>query len=410
MKGQLLIMKRFNFAIAFSLLLASYGSTVRAEQFELLTGVDHGLAPGGARFVTSQLGQSVPFFDGDRLAGTAGTTPTAWLGNAPAPFYSTNQFGSLSFMFRRGTLRAEIPGPQPQSLQIPIQAIEYLGGPRLDLDGDLNNGQRSLARPVGATPAPISGIGSYIDLGIDRTAATLSLDGFDATGTNAGSDDLSSAFGVTTNVLAGTQSNGAQTGAINPTFDTRQGGLTDIAPGITRVNDLGYEFWQDGIAESSTPETELLGSFQYLGGMRGWMIERDGVGNFPALTGLLGGTLWSTINTADLGAVINTPSGGTATILDGAPDDQFSLSPEGLPTGDLGAYLDQVVVPLIDPAAQRFVYLESSGIGNSNSIDPVFKPTNGYDVVLIAQSVPEPATGLLLFAAASIVAVRRRRA
>jgi hypothetical protein len=215
---------------------------------------------------------------------------------------------------------------------------------------------------------------------------------------------------VTTNVLAGTQSNGTLTGAINPAFDTRQGMLTDIAPGITRVNDLGYEFWQDGIAESPTPETELLGSFQYLGGMRGWIIERDGMGNFPSLTGQLGGTLWSAINTTDLGAVINTPSGGTATILDGAPDDPFSLTPEGLPTGDLGAYLDSVVVPLIDPAAERFVYLEASGIGNSNSPDPVFKPTNGYDVVLIGQAIPEPSTGLLILSAATIAAFRRRRA
>lgn len=378
-------------------------TTAQADRFELLTGVDAGLAPGGPRFVTSQLGNSVPFFDGDRLAGSGAATPTTWQGST-APLYNPNQFGSLSFMFRRGSV--SVPFPQPS--QFPIQAIEYLGGPRLDLDGNLGNG-RDLARPVGATPAAIPGIQSFIDLGIDRGNNTLSLNELDATGTNAGAQGLSGDFGVTTNVLAGTGVDGSQNGAINPGFDTRNGTLTDLGPGITQISDLGYEFWQDGISESATPATEQLGSFQYLGGMRGWLIERDGMGNFPTLTGQLGATLWPTINTNDVGAVINRSSFGTDTITDGVPNDQFSLSPEGLPTGDLGAYLDSVVIPLLDPNAQSFVYLEASGFGTSNSADPVFNATNGYDVVLIAQTIPEPATGGLLLAFASLGLLRRRR-
>lgn len=383
----------------------AWTTTARADRFELLTGVDAGMTPGGPRNVTSQLGTTVPFFDGDRLAGNGVSTPTSFQGTT-APFYSTNQFGSLSFMFRRGSFNLQVP---PAPLQIPIQAIEYLGGPRLDLDGDLNNGQRSFARPIGVTPAAIGGINSYIDLGIDHGGNMVSLNGFDATGTNAGSQGLSGDFGVTTNVIAGTQADGSATGAINPSFDTRNGTLTDLGPGITRIDNLGYELWQDSIAESATPATEKLGSFQYLGSMRGWLIERDGMGNFPTLSGLLGGTLWPAIDTADVGAMINRSSNGTDTITDGVANDQFSLSPEGLPTGDLGAYLDSVVIPLLDPNAQSFVYLESSGFGTSNSGDPVFNATNGYDVVLIGQTIPEPATGALLLAFGAVGLLRRRR-
>lgn len=393
---------RMTLAVVALATLVCTGS-VRADRFELMTGVDAGFAPGSARFVVPQSGFPGTFYDGDRLAGSGAVTASPWVGSG-TPLYSPNQYGSLSFMFRRGSV--PIGGGQ----QVPVQAIEYLGGPRLDLDGDLNNGQRGLARPIGATPAEIPGASSFIDLGINRGNNSLSLDGFDATGTNAGGEpSLPPAFGVTTNVLAGTQVDASQTGPINPTFDTRSGGLTDIGPGITRIDDLGYEFWQDSIAESATPATEKLGAFQYLGSMRGWLIERDGTGNFPTLTGQLGGTIWSAINTADVGATINRSSSGTNLITDGVAGDQYSLSPEGLPTGDLGAYLDSVVIPLLDPSAQSFVYLEASGIGTNNSLDPVFKPTNGYDVVLIGQTIPEPATGGLLLAFAALGLARRRR-
>lgn len=379
----------------------TFCATARADRFELMTGIDAGMAPGSPQIVSSQSGTMSfgPFLDGDRLAGSGAATPVSWMGSpTPGPIYSPNQFGAFSFMFRRGSFNTA-----------PIQSIDYLGGPRLDLDGDLGNGQRSLARPIGATPAPIPGTQSYIDLGIDRNTNTLSLDGFDATGTNTGSPGLSGDFGVTTNVIAGTQVDDSQTGAINPSIDSRNGTLSNLGPGITQINNLGYEFWQDGIAESATPSTEKLGSFQYLGSMRGWLIERDGSGNFPTLTGQLGGTLWPAVDMTDVGTMINRSSFGTDTITDGQPGDPFSFTPGGLATSDLGAYLDNVVIPALDPNAQRFVYLESAGIGTSNSADPVFKPTNGYDVVLIGQTIPEPATGGLLLAFASLGLLRRRR-
>ncbi|HPF37413.1 MAG TPA: PEP-CTERM sorting domain-containing protein [Phycisphaerae bacterium] len=397
-----MMMRRLSLAVAIVAIAAMTGA-VQAEQFELLTGVDAGMSPGAPRNIFPQSGFPSPFFDGDRLAGNGAATPQSWVGSG-APIYSPNQFGSLSFMFRRGSAPA---GP---GSQVPIQAIEYLGGPRLDLDGDLNNGQRSFARPTGVTPAEIPGVQSYIDLGINRSTNSLSLDGFDATGTNAGgAPQLSPDYGVTTNVLAGTLVDGSQTGPINPSFDTRAGSLTDIGPGVTRIDDLGYEMWQDSISQTNTPASETLGVFQYLGSMRGWLIERDGMGNFPTLAGQLGGTLWSTINTADVGASINRSSGGMNVIADGVAGDQFSLNPEGLPTGDLGAYLDAVVIPLIDPNASSFVYLEASGVGTNNSLDPVFGPTNGYDVVLIGQMVPEPTTCGLLLAFGAMGLLRRRR-
>jgi hypothetical protein len=51
--------------------------------------------------------------------------------------------------------------------------------------------------------------------------------------------------------------------------------------------------------------------------------------------------------------------------------------------GDLGAYLDAVVVPNLPADATSFVYLESVGFGVNNAFDPVFGDTIGYDLVLI---------------------------
>ena len=53
--------------------------------------------------------------------------------------------------------------------------------------------------------------------------------------------------------------------------------------------------------------------------------------------------------------------------------------------GDLGEYLDEVVVQLIDAQSRSFIYLESAGFGINNSFDPVYTDTVSYDVVLIAQ-------------------------
>jgi hypothetical protein len=78
---------------------------------------------------------------------------------------------------------------------------------------------------------------------------------------------------------------------------------------------------------------------------------------------------------------------------------------------DLGAYLDAVVVPTIHSFSQSFVYLDSVGFGVNNSFDPTFTDTVGYDVVLIAQAVPEPtALGLLALGGMMAAARRARRA
>lgn len=127
----------------------------------------------------------------------------------------------------------------------------------------------------------------------------------------------------------------------------------------------------------------------------------------------LGSTAWPDVMSPPAG-VFNQTTGvpSTVAITDGVPGDVFSATGNGGLAladfgGDLGAYLDAVVVPLLDPLSQRFVHLESAGFGMNNSFDPVFGDTNGYGVVLIGQSVPipEPSTAAL-FLAASLVATR----
>ena len=381
-----------------------------SQEFQLLTGLNPGNAPGAPRTVLPSTPLPPPFppgfggtfLDGDRLARPTGGTPDPWQGN-DAPLFSTNQFGALSFMFRRGSV------PLGPGQQLPILGIDYLGGPRLDLDGDLNNGSRSLVPVTGQNAVAIPGSRSSLSLSFDKANNAVTLDGFDVSGTSSGASGLDPRFGVTVNTLAGTQPDGSQTGPINPSVDTRQGTLVPLASGVTQITDLGYELWQDSLGPASTADT--LGTVQSLGSSRGWLIERDTNGNFPTLTGLgLGSTLWSAVDSADLGQTFNSannPGTPLFTVTDGLPSDIFSAPGNGgLPLtdfgGDLGAYLDSVVVPLIDPLSDSFVYLESAGFGNSNSTDPIFGATNGYDVVLVAQStpVPEPASGVFVLVSA----------
>ena len=381
-----------------------------SQDFQLLTGLNPGNAPGAPRNVVPSTPLAPPFppgfggtfLDGDRLARPAGGTPDPWQGDG-TPLFSTNQFGALSFMFRRGSV------PLGPGQQLPIMGIDYLGGPLLDLDGDLNNGSRSLVPVTGQNAVAIPSSRSSLSLSFDKANNAVTLDRLDVTGTNSGASGLDARFGVTVNTLAGTQPDGSQGGPINPSVDTRQGTLVPLASGVTQITDLGYELWQDSLGPSSTAST--LGTLQNLGSTRGWLIERDTNGNFPTLAGLgLGSTLWPLVNSADVGQTFNAannPGTPLFTVTDGLPDDIFSgLGNGGLALtdfgGDLGAYLDGVVVPLIDPLSASFVYLESAGFGNSNSADPVFNATNGYDVVLVAQSapVPEPATGLFVLVSA----------
>lgn len=412
-------MKRNTIFVSTFAVMVFGGSLAFGQQFQLLTGVDARRSPGTTRTVSASPGPTLApgsFSDGDRLAGTSDTGGTVnWAGSG-TPQYLPNQFGSLSFMYRRGSLSVNAGGLRA----LPIMAIEYLGGPQLDLDGDLGNGSRSLTPVSGQTPVAIPGSTSSVGLSINHAGGSIGLTSFDATGTNEGSQGLSPLNGVTVNTLAGTSTNGAAGAAINPSVDTRTGSLTAFAgsggtlTGVSQIQNLGYELWQDATdPASSTAST--LGTWQYLGGLRGWLIERDANGNFPTLAGQgLGSTLWPAVSAVP-GGTFNTtlPAAPTTSINGGTAIDGFAAAGNGglaLASfgGDLGAYLDSVVVPLIDPNSNSFVYLESAGFGISNSPDPVFGDSIGYDVVLIAQSppVPEPVTGLLLLCA---VALRRTR-
>lgn len=385
----------------------AFGTSLRADEYQLLTGLNAGMAPGSARQVLPS-GPPViipgSFNDGERLAGTSNASPAPYLGTG-MPLLTPNQYGSLSFMYRRGSIPAGTAGQQP------VMNVDYLGGPLLDLDGDLGNSSRRLTPQAGQTPVEIPGSFSSIGLSLDTAGGSIGLTNFDATASNQGFPGFGPNIAVTVNTLAGTQPNGTLGSAINPGVDTRQGALSLFAPGVYQVSNLGYEVWQDSIdPTSSTAST--LGTFQYLGQMRGWVIERDINGNFPSLTGIgLGSTLWPLVNTSNVGQMY-AQSGGMppfATITNGPASDIFSAPGNGgLPLtdfgGDLGAYLENVVLPLVDPLSQRVVYLESAGFGMNNSFDPVFGDTTGYDMVLVAQSppIPEPATLSLLLVLAAL--------
>lgn len=403
-------------------LLIGCAALARGDAFELMTGLDMRLTPGPARTVVPIPGSpGIPgsFTDGDRLAGTSPAGAAAnWQGNG-TPFFAANQFGSLSFLFRRGSFIVPAPG----NPVVPLLTVEYLGGPRLDLDGDLGNGSRSLVPVPNQTPVTLPGLSSFVDLSINSAAGSIQLNHIDATGSNEGSQNLSPGNGVTVNTLAGTSPSGSPGAAINPGVDTRTGTLTAFSgtgslTGVYRIDSLGYELWHDSI-DSASSTASTLGTFQYLGAFRGWLIERDpNNGLFPTLAGQgLGSTLWASVDVSRVGQIYNTtfPPVPTATIVDGVPGRDVYSAPGngGLPLtafgGDLGAYLDSVVLPLADPNTRRVVYLEAAGVGINNSPDPVFRETNGYDVVLIAQSpVPEPS--MLALMTVGLVAVVRRRA
>jgi hypothetical protein len=390
------------------MLAAAFAVPASAEVYNLVTGVAPGMAPGAYRPVTSSPGGLNGFFnDGQRLAGTAAAAVAPYLGTGSTGLFAPNQFGSTSFMFRRGS------APGMSGLQ-PVMVVDFLGGPLLDLDGNAGNGSRSLTPVPGQTPVALPGTSSHLDLTFG--ASSVSLNNFDATGTNQGFPGFGADITLTVNTLGGTQPNGTLGAPINPAVDTRAGTASATAtPGVTRIQNLGYEFWQDGTGFGSTSST--LGTLQYLGGLNGFRIERDGNGDFPTLAGLLGTTPWAAVNTADVGRVVNTtvPAFPTTSITTGPAADNYTAPGNGgLPLTsytDLGAYLDAVVVPTIHSFSQSFVYLDSVGFGVNNSFDPTFTDTVGYDVVLIAQAVPEPtALGLLALGGMMAAARRARRA
>ncbi len=365
------------------------------EQFILMTGVNALNYPGAGRTVRPDPGPGFPgtFYDGDRLAGTNEDGPPIVFQGLGQPFFRPNEFGSLSFAYRRASI------PLDGGRQVPYQGIEFYGGPRLDLDGDLNNGSRSLIPVEGQDPVILPGIPSYVDLSIDTGAGRITLNYLDVTGTNEGAPRVSAKVATVLAVLAGTGTGGEPGAPINPGIDTRVGNLVEFAGrdgrlrGVYRVSNLGLEFWQDSIDPGSAT-ADTLGTFQQLGFLRGWVVHRDrGTGAFPRLAGEgLGSTLWPKVDESQIGNRFRTANdleGGWATIASGIGGDQFNRPNNGGVAlsdfgGDLGAYLDSVVAPRVPASSYRFVYLEAAGFGINNSRDPVFGDTISYDLVLIA--------------------------
>jgi hypothetical protein len=368
-----------------------------ADEFQLMTGVDAGYWPGESRSVSPDPGPCCAgtFFDGDRLAGNAPQGPPVTFQGVGTPLYQPNEAGALSFMFRRGSVPLF-------GNQFPLQGVDFLGGPLLDLDGDAEDDERSLVPVSGGHPVELPGTQSHVSLTFDLETGVVTLDNFDATGTNEAGPGISAGVATTINVLAGTTTGGRlpPDSSINPEFDTRAGTVTPLndesgqPTGVFRIENLGYEFWQDTILAGS-PTADTLGTFQFLGAFRGWLIVRDpATGEFPILADLnLGSALWPMVDTTGLGVTINTAgglAGGTALISSGHPQDNFAAPGNG-GTGptDLGAYLDEVVTPRVHSLSDRYVYLESAGFGANNSGDPIYFDSISYDVVIIAQQAPE---------------------
>lgn len=397
----------------FSIVFVIVSPTAPAAEFVLVTGVDPLLNPGETRLVFPTPGPGFPgeLSDGDRLAGTQVLGDAAEFSGVGVPLFEPNAFGALSFTFRRGSI------PIPPANRVPILGIDFLGGPLLDLDGDLQNGVRSLVPFANTDPAIIPNSASHIRLDVDLDALTIEFVRMDATGTNVGGQDIDAAIATTINVLAGTGNDGSAGVPINPAIDTRSGVLEAFGgdsgqlTGVYRIESLGYEIWQDSIDPGSS-SSAVLGTIQLLGTIRGWLIVRDPLsGLFPSLAGEgLGTTLWPRVNLDPVGQTFVTANGlqgGSATIAVGAPGDDFSACDNQPPgncngglalqddDGDLGAYFDQVVVPQLSPDMHSFVYLESAGFGINNSFDPVFGDTVGWDVVITAASTCGVSPGVI---------------
>lgn len=380
-----------------AIVLLCVASVSAAEKFFLLTGVDARHYPGTGRYVSPDPGPGYPgtFYDGDRLAGTSDVGPQVnYVGVPPQPFFEPNQFGSVSFLYRRGSV------PLGPSGVLPFLGIEFLGGPLLDLDGDLENGVRSLVPVDGATAVTIPETESFVSFDVDKNAGEIRLVDFDATGNNEGGPGIGPDIATILVTIAGTGNAGEKGEPANPDWDKRVGTLTQFTGRdeslrtTYAVSDLKFEIWEDTIDPNSAT-AGVLGTMQFLGSLRGYYIERDSAlgDEFPKLAGQdLGSTLWPLVDTSQVDNVFKTANDlgdGTATIRGGNSKDNFAVTGNGGVAlqdhdGDLGAYLDNVVVPLLSADVRAFVYLEAAGFGINNSNDPVFTDTIGYDVVIVA--------------------------
>lgn len=382
--------------LAIVLIILTTARVAPAAPFELLVGVDVGLWPGTERSVAPSPGPGVPgpVYDGDRLVGTSDVGPAVAYRGLGSPLFQPNDLGTLSGTYRRGSV------PLGPAGTLPLIGIDFLGGPLLDLDGDLNNGTRSLV-PVNngggfATPVRVPGTSSYIDLELNVDLGSIEIVGFEAAGTNEGGPSIGPGIATVLLTLAGTAPDGTPTAvAPNPTFDTRVGAITphETLSGVFAIENLQVELWYDSI-EPNSSTASVLGTLQQFADFNGWLVIADcETGEFPTLAGAgLGSTQWPLVDTTDVGEVYNTAhglAGGSAVITSGNVRDDFSVAGNGGLAmadfgGDLGAYLDSVVVPLLVDGQQAFVYLESASFGLNNSGDPIYGDTNSYDLVLIA--------------------------
>ena len=260
-------------------------SAAQAERYYLLTGADARHYPATGRMLFGPGGVPGTIYDGDRLAGTSPVGPIVNYQGSPGtyPMYEPNHLGSLSMLFRRGTV--------PYAGGIPFMGIEFLGGVLLDIDGDLNNGGRSLIPVPPATPVEIPNTDSFLALTPDFGGQTIALLDCDVTGCNEGAPNMGPDLATILVTIAGTQADGGKSGPINPSIDTRTGTLTAYTgssgtlAGVYRVTNLGYELWEDSI-DPYTSSPDVLGTMQFLGSFRGWLVQRDpGTGMYPVLAG-----------------------------------------------------------------------------------------------------------------------------
>jgi hypothetical protein len=191
-----------------------------AEEFRLLTGVNAGLYPAPSRSVAPLPGStfSLPgtFYDGQRLGGLPSAGPAVTWQGAGTPLYPPNHVGAMSFFFRRGSI------PLFANHVIPFMGIDFLGGPLLDLDGDLGNGSRALTPVIGRTPVEIPGSSSHVDLTFDFAGGTATLTAVDMTGTNEGGPGVNPGASTTLSMLADGSLNGDPGRSIPPS--TREPG------------------------------------------------------------------------------------------------------------------------------------------------------------------------------------------
>ncbi|MEM7245331.1 MAG: hypothetical protein AAF533_08300 [Acidobacteriota bacterium] len=350
------------------LLVASTASAGRtAIRFELLN---------DANLADTDPGPS-DVYRGDRLTGTDDDLAPADEAPAQETILLPNEFGSFSF-----AISPLLPQPFADMPFINFGpsavGVGYLGGPRLDLDGDAAP-PRSFV-PVldemgdAVTPAILPGIGSYLTLSLgDSDVEVVEMD-------------------ITRTSDVGLQDFGVGVGVLGD--DRAAGSLSSTAFG-QRIDGLFFEWYEDDISANASGAA-WLGAFQRFGNYDGWIIERDGSGDFPTLAGLGLSSRFPDANPGDVGTVAaRVPESlfGPVAVIEGL---EFVVPPVPVPPatprgadlaglgGDFGLYIDTVVAPAVPDDCDYILVLQSVGYGINNTFDPVFGSTIGYDDVFFA--------------------------